>query len=390
MPDPTVSSSDSVTSEAVPWSVQSGLLLLHTLANAIVELSDVTDVHSFVLPYPAEAQRALDRTALACLRRGADPPRSIPDLLDWCRSRPIADWPLDLPEDAVGPEDRLLDDLTGLPTELCREWWVHSRDSLARMHDREVIRAAMRICREGGETAAYPAFRRLMVEKPVLTSADWFGVVSDPLLAPLLELLGVVYQSVPASYSRKGGYATCARCRTLLTPVEDDAWWCERDHCRRQGTPRAGRLLNAEEAVGLVHLDRPLRQFVTWPGQAEVAMENDLTALGLHVEMWPGFDAYDLRVTFPDGHVWALDVKDWAHPGLLGRSAMRIRAEPPYDEAFWVVPWHRTRWRPDYCEVFARNRPAAAGGLPLLTDRDVLAQASARLNRTKGGRDSHA
>ena len=35
--------------------------------------------------------------------------------------------------------------------------------------------------------------------------------------------------------------------------------------------------------------------------------------------MWPQFDAYDLRIPFPDGTAWAIDVKDWANPSLLGR-----------------------------------------------------------------------
>ncbi|WP_432003286.1 Fis family transcriptional regulator [Streptomyces sioyaensis] len=369
------------------WEVNQDVALLHTLANAIVALEDAPELESFRLPYPAEAQRALDRTALACLRRGAEPPRSIPQLLDWCRTRPLASWPLDLPPDAIGPNDQLLDEETGLPTELVREWWVHRRDSLARLHDREVVRWALRKCKEAGLPESYTAFRRLLVERPVLTHTEWFPVVSDPLLLPLQELLGGIYQDVPASYLRpERGCAVCLRCGTLLTPVGEADWWCERDFCRSLGTvPPIGRIIEPEDFPGLVHLDRPLRQFVTWPGRAELALEKGLVQHGLTVEMWPGFDAYDLRVTFPHGRVWAVDVKDWAHPGLLGRSAKPVRPEPPYHEAFWVVPEHRADARPDYLDIFHRNRPTEAQNLPLLTDNALLRRARQQMKQTKTG-----
>ena len=48
-------------------------------------------------------------------------------------------------------------------------------------------------------------------------------------------------------------------------------------------------------------------------------------------EMWPQFDAYDLRIPFPDGTAWAIDVKDWANPSLLAVRTRALRADPPHD-----------------------------------------------------------
>ena len=100
--------------------------------------------------------------------------------------------------------------------------------------------------------------------------------------------------------------------------------------------------------------------------------------------MWPGYDAYDLLVTFPDGHRWAIDVKDWANPLLLGRSARPVPQEPPYDEAFWVVPHHRVAARQDYISVYERNRPSQTRDLPLLTDTNLIRRARARVRKQKG------
>lgn len=366
------------------WLGHADVPLLRTIATAVVKLADTTNLQSFSLPYDAEAQRALNRTALACLLQQAQPPASLPDLLHWCRTRALEDWPLDLPLDSFGPDDYLIDRESGEPTQLCHEWWVQGKDSAAAQYDRRVVRRAMQLCREASSPESYTAFRRLLVNQPVLTSADQFELATDLYLEPVRSLLSDIYEPVPAGYLRDGAYTTCHRCFTLLTPLVDGGWWCERDQCRSRGPAPRGRTLVAEEVGELCHLARPLRQFVTGPGRAEVELEQRLRDLRLSVEMWPGFDAYDLRITFPDGHVWAIDVKDWAHPGLLGRAARVVRPEPPYDEACWVVPQYRVDARHDYLGAYARGRQPSAAGLRLLTDNELVAAAAARLRGQHG------
>ncbi|WP_436775190.1 hypothetical protein [Yinghuangia sp. YIM S09857] len=365
---------------AAEWAAHDGLPLLRTLANAVVRLDAEDGLDAFTLPYPPEVQRALDRTVLSSLLKGALPPASLPELLEWCRVRPIMHWPLDLPPDVVGPADRLLDEYSGRPTEICHELADRARDSATEYRDRIVIAAAFRLCREFGEEASYAAFRRLLVTRPVLTEAEEFQVLTDAELEPVHELVRIIYLPVPHSYQRDGAYAACRRCLTLLVPVRDGNWWCERDRCRRQGPPPTRRL-DPREVGALVQLERPLRQFVTGPGRAEIDVEHALARLGLDVRMWPGFDAYDLLVTFPDGHRWALDVKDWANPVLLGRNARPVPQRPPYDEAFWVVPRHRVDDRPGYVQAYLRHRPEVARAVPLRTDAEIIAAARARMRR---------
>ncbi len=372
--------SDAYAAQRGDWLDYPDVRLVRTLAGAVIQLADLGPLSSFSLPYPSEAQRALDRTVLTCLLRGVEEiPRSLPELLFWCHSRPLEDWPLDLPPDAFGPEDYLVDPEALVPTQLCHEWWIRGKDAGAAQFDREVIHTAMRLCRNAASPESYVAFRRLLVERPVLTGVERFETETDLFLAPVQELLDHCYAEVPASYEFEGSYVTCGRCLTLLTPVDGGTWWCERDRCWRRGTPPHGRILAGAESAGLLQLVRPLRQFVTSPGRAEVELEARLNALGLEVQLWPGFDAYDLRISFPDGHVWAIDVKDWKHPGLLGRSAKPVRPEPPYHESCWVVPREQAEAHRDYLGTYRRNRPASAEGLPLFTDDQLVALATARL-----------
>ncbi len=182
--------------EPTGWAPHDGVVLLHTLTKGLIDLEEMTDLDAFAMPYPAEAQRALDRTVLTCLLRGADPPQSLAQLLDWCANRPLSDWPLDLPDDTVGPDDRLLDGDSARPTELCHEWAKRGPDTAGEHLDREVIHTALRICQEYGEEQSYSAFRELLVDRPVLTSAEAFEVAADLLMQPVRDLIGWIYQPV--------------------------------------------------------------------------------------------------------------------------------------------------------------------------------------------------
>ncbi|OMI40253.1 HU-CCDC81 and SPOR domain-containing protein [Streptomyces sparsogenes] len=368
------------------WLANPDVVLVRDVATAVIRLDGVERLDSFTLPYPAEAQRALDAMVLACLRTAARPPSGLPELIRWCRTRPLDSWPLDrIPERLFGAEDRLIDAESGEPTQLCHELAVKGvGDSTGRQYDRLVIHEAMRACRDASSPESYTAFRRLLVTRPVLTEAEWSELSNDLFLDPVWFLVEEIYAPAPAGCRKDGAYLCCGRCLTLLTPLVEGGWWCERDQCRYQGAAPHGRLLEAADVGELRQLRRPLRQFVTGPGRAEVDLERELRKLGLAVEMWPGYDAYDLRITFPDSHVWAVDVKDWAHPGFLGSAAEAVRPDPPHDEACWVVPRFRVRTRRDYLDVFAQKRPAHAAGLRLLTDDQLIKAARARLCGERG------
>jgi hypothetical protein len=383
----------------VDLDVDQRVALLRTVASAVIDLADIGNLATFTLPYPSEAQRALDRVILTCLRRGATPPQSVVELVRWCRERAILDWPMELPEDVFAPADRLIDPESGQPTQLCQELAVRGRDSAVEQYDNAVMRAAMNLCQQVGSTKSYEAFRRLLIEKPVLTTSQFFAEAGELSLDPVRDLIEQIYEPVPVGYLSAGSYGTCARCKTLLTPLIDGRWWCERDVCRRQGGTALGTELRVDQVGELRHLARPLCQFVTWPGRAEIDLERRLLALGpgdgaarrpvpgselatnraLRIQMWPDFDAYDLRITFPDDHVWAIDVKDWANPALLGRRARGLRGTPTFDEAFLVVPKHRLDIRRDYLDVFYRHRSQEAAGLQLVTDVDLVRKVQQRL-----------
>lgn len=202
------------------WLENPDVVLLRDVATAVMRLDEVEQLDSFALPYPDDAQRALDGLVLACLRGGARPPAGVPEMVHWCRTRPLRGWPLDgLPLGLFNKDNRLIDPDSGTPTQLCGELEVKGAgNSTGRQYVDLVIREAMSACRAVNSPQSYTAFRRLLVARPVLTEQEWPDISADLYLDPVQFLIEEIYAPVPASHGRDGAAVTCARCHTLLTP----------------------------------------------------------------------------------------------------------------------------------------------------------------------------
>ena len=98
-----------------------------------------------------------------------------------------------------------------------------------------------------------------------------------------------------------------------------------------------------------------LARYTSRPGRLELSLFESLSELdGLRVELWPGFDSYDLGVTFPSGEVWAIDCKDSSRPSLLAATLNKdaIPHQPSWRKAFYVFPEYRKNAAPNYERVF--------------------------------------
>ncbi|MEV0266939.1 hypothetical protein AB0I49_37150 [Streptomyces sp. NPDC050617] len=356
------------------WAEAEGILLLRSIATGMVRLSQVANTGATTLPYPDEAQRALNSTILTCLLLKAEPPTSLLKLVEWAAHRPVDRWPAALPPDAVPPGSLLLDKATRQPTQLCYEWAVDAEDSASLYSEQRYMTIAAQRCQEEVHPEAYHAFRRLLVRRPVLTHRELttLPAAGNGELEALGDLLRDIYQPTPASYldQEQRTYTACARCHTLLHPTTEGGLWCERQRCRDMGTVRRGREYRADHGGGIHLLIRPLRQWVSEPGTWEIRMARRLTNNGADVELWPGFGNYGMRVRLPDGTALAVDCKDWASPALLGRQAKPPPPDPPYDRCTWVVPSARLRDRPGFRATFERYRSSSSPDL--ITDRELV------------------
>jgi hypothetical protein len=209
------------------------------------------------------------------------------------------------------------------------------------------------LCASAGGPDAYVAFRRLLISRPVLTAIEFQEYCNDPALEGLAEPLEAAYLEAPAYAAVNGTYHCCPHCGNILLPDATRRLLCENARCRNAKKRGEGKTVPASD--GVYWLKRGARRFIAAPGLVELDLATKLSALGLCVELWPEYDRYDLRVSFSDGEVWAIDVKDWAEPHLLAKRIKPIPAFPTWSRAVYVFPDERRRERRDYRRAFLRS-----------------------------------
>ncbi|GAA1872015.1 hypothetical protein [Myceligenerans crystallogenes] len=314
-------------------------------------------------------------------------PRSVPEMIEIIADRPVQEWLPGSTSDTI-----LLHGDTRSPTQECTELVVDNRrDPFGEKYENEILKRALTACHEAEAPDSYVAFRRLLITRPTMTHAELMLQRGELDLLPVADLLERCYLGVSPRLRRDGSYAECARCRCLLRPVGKDGWRCDLDRCRTTKV-KVRQYLDATTPGGIVQLSLPLRTFVTGPGLFEIDLEVAMNKRGLKVEMWPEYDAYDLLVTFPDNNRWAVDVKDYANPGVLGRTFTGFPSAPPRDRAFLVVPDYRRTANKQYAENFRYSRQSAGRGDSLVVtfQKDFLQQVDQMLASTTTPEGSNA
>lgn len=353
-------------------------IILHLIASGVVQLAQQTaSGQAPKLPYPIPLQRGLDRFVAVCLRRDVPPPQGAPGLLAWCH-QPLHSWPLELPVGAIGINDTLLQD--NRPTEVCEEWAYDERDIEAEIGEQSIMSAVLTKCRNINAPESYQAFRRLLIESPVLTQFEFQKHNLNPILRPLSEYLTAAYQPAPTVHSRNGYFYCCPICNNLLWRTVDDVLICENKLCYPSEKEPQQRI---PQDQGVLWVTRGIRRFVSVPGIFELRLESRLKGLlgDDNVEMWPAFDQYDLRLTFFDGEVWALDAKNWANPFLLAKDVQLnpIPSTPPWQKAFYVFPNERRQQRPDYVRAFETYYNPKQYQIEAIFERDLLTAVKRKL-----------
>ncbi|AXI78776.1 hypothetical protein C7M71_016475 [Peterkaempfera bronchialis] len=361
------------------WPDRQGALLLRGIATAIVHLSEVPNPGTFALPYAPPVQQALDGVVLTCLLMKADPPESVPQLVEWCSTSTIDNLSFPVPPDLAPPGSRLVDRDTRQPTQICYELALSGVDPTAQQVGRQAMDDAAELCRDNDSPDTYRALRELLINRPVLTGRELATLPSDGtglelLAAPLRDL----YVSAPASHLDLDTrtYTACGHCRTLLHPTVDGELVCERDACRLRGTVKRGREYQADDNGGTHLLIRPLRQWVSGPGVLERQLAKRLQKYGAVVQLWPSYGTYGLHVRFPCGQSWAVEVKDWSSAALLGTSARPPAADPPYDRCFWAVPRIRLQADTGYQNRFRIHETSPSAARLELVGIDDLVRAA--------------
>ncbi|KOV76889.1 HU-CCDC81 and SPOR domain-containing protein [Nocardia sp. NRRL S-836] len=352
------------------------LELVGDVARALVALDAVKDLAAFHLPYPAEAQRALDRLVLRTLRDRAAPPASVPGMVTFCQERPVVDWPLTLPSGLFAPGSRFVDEEYGYLTELCFE----AATALGTAFPREspvdtMLDDLAKRCQARQDAAAYSTFRRMLAESPVLDNEAVSTINFELPLGLLDDVIWNVYRKADERWADRGLYRACGGCSHLAIPLGADEWCCESDKCGEDVVESGGSWTDDEGP--LHHLDRWHRQFVSRQAQAVLRLAGRLEAVGAKAEPWPRFGTYDLQILLSHGRTWGIRMVDWGNAALAGVTERPIDEPSTVDRVYRVVPGERLLADPGYLSTFRAFGPA--DGVEVVTDEEVLRTTEAAL-----------
>jgi hypothetical protein len=363
------------------------MIVLHLISTGIIKRATRIELGEEASgDYEVPLQLGLDRLNILHYKQDLPLIKSVPDLLAWCQ-KPLSEWLPGSPA-MLDPDDSLLSG--PFPTELCQDLACVASDVEAELSERHFIEQVFTICQGASDPQAYTDFRRLLIEKPVMTALELLQCCQlKPSLEILRDLLPGAYESAPLDYMVKGNFFCCPICGNLQQPnYEQTRFSCENGRCRRLAAKGGqGRVLAAQEQV--FWLKRGQRRFIAHPGLAELRLEKRLLGLGVEVEMWPEFDCYDLRVTLPRKTI-AVDVKDWSNPFLLARKVQEkgFPPSPAWDEAYYIFPKERKQEQPDYVRAFSNTCNSSNGRVKIghtikaAFENDFVKMVQKKLGRT--------
>ena len=299
-------------------------------------------------PYPQNLQLGYDKVVLSFLL-SEEPervPSSLPDFYrQWCE-KPFSEWNVEVDAE-IDVENTLL--FFGEPTEITIELAEAFGGSVFSQEQSRIASTLLQRCQSHSQgVQLYTKFRRFIIEHPVLTEQEFveakglFG-----LGVGLADLLEECYEPAPGCHQWQGNFYACPYCHAL-TAVAYEQVIANPDCNRCLSGRRLKRKIKLDPSV--LKLRRGIERFWFYPGRAEVRLYERFVELGLEVELYPSCDCYDLRVTFPDGEVWAIDLKDYSNPYLLAKRLddEPIPPNPTWDLGYIVIPNERKRDRPAY------------------------------------------
>lgn len=365
----------------VPQGVGTELFL--ELARMVAALAEVQGLRSFALPYPGLAQRALDRAVLHCLDIGETPPKSLPELWEWCRIRPAEDPLFAVPASLLTPGTTLVHPVGRMPTRSCLEAASYGLDGGAATDAGALLGDLEARC---GTGERYRRCRRFLARHPVVHQQDRFGPGwSKAVWSRVKDLYG----PLPESLLVDGVLLRCLACGLPALPRKRDQplpgqpateadLWCEGEECPRDDPPE---LIREPEQAWI--LRSSLRTFLALPYRTEEAVREVLDRAGIDHEALLGpLWAYRLTDTGPD--TVDIQVYDRQQPALL--AAHLAGGAIPGDRTLVVVPEALAR-RDGYRETFTDALPAPLRDqLALTTPADLVPD----LGRVRGEKENDA
>jgi hypothetical protein len=265
-------------------------------ARGLTKLQEYIDRNGFIsAPYPPELLRAFSiASALNSRSEDTKYPNDLAGLLE-CAAQPFHEWFADLNWDNTG-------DYT--TAQLIRHGVISAECLLLAstpgdIDEREGYDLLMNRCRPlpyGQEL--YVAWRRLMIESPVIES--FAEVIRGQRIflrniEAITELDQQFLERVPRPSGDDGTLFLCPATGTRATFFERE-WVSESRDPDIQAQLKTGGPRRIQWTPDTRQVKRTFRQFWALPGYYEMDIYRHATAVGWEAELWPKFDTVDLVV----------------------------------------------------------------------------------------------
>lgn len=321
--------------------------------------------------FSSKLMYGIDKLAMAAAKDGQE--QVLSELheaafLERYAARPIKDWfkgwserftaqAANYPLYNTGALAELYGDRVFGVTDECMELYGHTEkdlfNALSQLHVFQQMREL--------PADEYVAVRLFIAEHPMCSLRD---IRSFKLRHNSPETAGILsdaYEDIPQDCY------VCPECGWTMRFAGKRAVCCN-SSCSRTHPTRAD--LERVSSSAEKRLTHGVMRYMCVPARLELEIREKAEKLGCKAELWPNNDEYDVKITLPDGRVWAIDAKTHRNPHNLAADIandgrfFHVEAH----ERIYVVPNARKQECPEYCDVC---REALKDNAKFMTDTEL-------------------
>lgn len=252
----------------------------------------------------------MSKMYLASLIQGEEVPQDIPQLFKLAQ-QPIVEWLPSTEQLKLSPYVTLIED--GTTSDFARLWQVEGIDVEKQVQEK-VLQDVLEKCRYEQNEDAYRAFRKLIIEHPVIPIRTYQQHRISSQSRPLRDLLDEAYDRLDR-FAEDDNYHLCPRCQYVQRQRHDGTYTCRNPFCERLRVKLDLPPLPSipkNDAMDWKVVKPGIYLYGTLPGIWELKLAEELRKLGFSITLWPEVDKFDLLVEFGRKIRWAIDVKDWS------------------------------------------------------------------------------
>jgi hypothetical protein len=325
---------------------------------------------------PHALRIGMSRMHLTSLLQGDETaPSNLPAFFDWAKN-PVVEWKSAAEMKHLSPDVTLIED--GLLSDFALQWQVTGTDVEMQVQEK-ILQDVVEHCRVHQLDDPYRAFRKLIIERPVLPYPEYRRLLSSTQLRPLREFLLQTYIDL-VDLAEENSYHFCPRCKYVMRRRQDKTYGCRNMSCERESaklplpplTP-----IPKHEAENWKVVTPGVHRYGTIPGLWEIQLAETLTKLGIRVTLWPEIDEFDLLVEFSKKIRWAIDVKDWSY--LDEERLQKVQYRNDMTETFVVFPSEREEVL--RIKVVRQQIEPKLGGVRLMLMSEIISQAKQILKK---------